>query len=47
MKWLEWETLINDIYQLQIDVLGVVEPNINFNNHSTMLQLKDIAKNER
>ncbi len=44
MKWLEWETLINDMYQLQIDALGVGEPNINFNNYSTMLQLKEIAK---
>jgi hypothetical protein len=44
MKWLEWETLLNDMYQLQIDVLGVGEPNINFNNYSTMLQLKDITK---
>jgi hypothetical protein len=44
LNWLEWETLLKDMYWLQIDVLGVVEPNINFHNSAVLLQLKDIAK---
>jgi exonuclease III len=46
LQWLDWELLLRDMYNLQIDILGVVEPNINFNNHSVMLQLKDIAKKQ-
>ncbi len=44
MKWLEWELLLRDSYSLQIDVLGIVEPDVNFNNTATLYQLKEIAK---
>jgi hypothetical protein len=44
MKWLEWELLLRNSYSLQIDALGIVEPDVNFNNTSTLYQLKEIAK---
>jgi hypothetical protein len=44
LQWLEWETLLKDMYLLQIDIMGVVEPNINFNNYAVLLRLKEKAK---
>ncbi len=32
------------MYNLQIDMLGVTKPNVNFNNKRTLLHIRDIAK---
>jgi hypothetical protein len=42
LDWLEWDTTIKTMYTLQIDMLGVTEPNVNFNNNRTLLQLLSI-----
>ncbi len=44
LDWLEWDSTIQTMYNLQIDTLGVTEPNVNFNNKRTLLQIRDIAK---
>jgi hypothetical protein len=44
LDWLEWDTTVKTMYTLQIDMLGVTEPNVNFNNNRTLLQFRDIAK---
>jgi hypothetical protein len=44
LDWLEWGTTVKTMYTLQIDMLGVTEPNVNFNNKRTLLHIRDIAK---
>jgi hypothetical protein len=44
LDWLEWDIIIQTMSNLQIDMMGLTEPNINFKNKRTMLQLRDIAK---
>jgi hypothetical protein len=44
LDWLEWDSTIKTMYNLQIDMLGVTEPNVNFNNKRTLLHIRDIAK---
>jgi hypothetical protein len=44
LNWLEWDIIVQTMSKLQIDMLGITEPNINFNHKKTLLQLRDIAK---
>ncbi len=44
LDWLEWEILIETSKRLQIDSLGITEPNINFNNNRVMLELYEKMK---
>ncbi len=44
LNWLEWEIAIQTMSKLQIDMFGLTEPNVNFNNKRTLANLRDIAK---
>jgi hypothetical protein len=33
LDWIEWDMMLHSMHALQIDALGVTEPNINFKNH--------------
>jgi hypothetical protein len=39
LDWIKWEILLRHMNTLQIDALGVTEPNINFKNKKVMLKL--------
>jgi adenine C2-methylase RlmN of 23S rRNA A2503 and tRNA A37 len=44
LDWLEWEILLDKSKNLQIDCMGITEPNINFNNNKVMLSLYEKMK---
>jgi exonuclease III len=44
LNWIEWEIIVQTMSTLQLDMLGLTEPNINFNNKRTLYHLKDLAK---
>jgi hypothetical protein len=39
LNWIEWEIIVQTMSTLQINILGLTEPNINFNNKCTLLHL--------
>jgi hypothetical protein len=32
LNWIEWDTTLKSMYTLQVNILGITEPNINFKN---------------
>ncbi len=44
LNWLEWDIIVQTMSKLQIDMLGLTEPNINFKHKKTLLNIRDIAK---
>lgn len=44
LDWIESDILVQHMRNLQIDMFGVTEPNINFNNQRVTLQIREIAK---
>jgi hypothetical protein len=44
LQWIEWEILLRHMQTLQIDALGITEPNINFKNKSVLTNLYEIMK---
>jgi hypothetical protein len=44
LDWIEWEILLCHMNTLQIDALGVSEPNINFKKKTVMLRLYESMK---
>ncbi len=44
LNWIEWDTTLRSMYSLQVDILGITEPNINFKNRHVQSTIKDIGK---
>jgi hypothetical protein len=44
LDWLEWEILLDKSKNLQLDCMGITEPNINFNNNKVMPSLYEKMK---
>jgi hypothetical protein len=44
VNWIEWDIIVKTMSHLQLDMFGLTEPNINFNNKKIELHLRDIAK---
>ncbi len=42
--WIEWDTMLRSMHKLQIDILGITEPNINFKNKHIVNKIYDTAK---
>jgi hypothetical protein len=44
LDWIEWDMTLRSMQNLQIDVLGITEPNINFKNQYVTNKLLDTSK---
>ncbi len=44
LDWIEWDMTLRSMKKLQIDALGITEPNINFKNKHVTNKLYDTAK---
>ncbi len=44
LDWIEWDMILRSMHKLQIDILGITEPNINFKNKHTVNKIYDTAK---
>lgn len=44
LDWIEWDMTLRSMHKLQIDILGITEPNINFRNKHIVNKIYDTAK---
>jgi hypothetical protein len=44
LNWIEWDTTLKSMYSLQVDILGITEPNINFKNKRVKSTIIDMSK---